>query len=227
MKKHNCLILDVAHGADVHGKCSPDSEFKEYKWSRNKISDIIKMANKFTLNFDIVSPFLNTEIEPGLTNRVLKYNAISKSYTNTVMVSMHTDAITNPPAWQDDADHFKFFTSRGNTPADAYATKIGEAFKKYMPEESYSFAYWQDEKIRDLDWEADFTILAGNKRGVKPLYHGILIENTFMDNKKCVENLTNPGWDELHTVTSVLAFMEMFNHKIIQEVEKIKKRDEN
>lgn len=190
------LILDPAHGKDTVGKRSPDGLHLEYKWSRLRLINIFRRFVE-TSNTNIHAPFLYEENEPGLTRRVLYYNEnICPLYDRTIMFSLHNDA-ENPKTcdvqgWGK-AHGIAFWTSRGETPADVYATQLYEYCVSRMPEESFRTAYWlnKGEQIKDPDYEANFTVLAGN-RTVKPFYEGILVEWKFMTNKKDVQDLKDP-----------------------------------
>lgn len=182
------IILDPAHGKDTIGKRSPDGSHLEYIWSRERIVGIVNLLlPKKALNFDVFYPFLYNEKEPGLTNRVIKYNKIAEDYDNTFMLSLHNDAFGND--WSK-PHGISVWTSKGDTKADTYATSLFNHLSHCYINEKFRAANWvtEFEDKSDPDWEADFTVLAGNSK-VKPLYDGVLLEFLFQTNKVDVEKL--------------------------------------
>lgn len=216
--KKACAIFDVAHGVNVAGKKSPDGEHEEDLWSRARVRNIIKKMQRFTLNFDITSPYVNEPNEPGLIKRVKHYNEISDLYpTRPLLWSLHNDGLLMGD-WQTTANHFKIFTSRGHTRADDYATIIGEMLAVNLPGEDFSWAYWDDEPGKsDLDWEKDFWVIAGKKTRpvIKPKYDGVLVENLFQDHPEGVKKLKDPVWnDKLEDVYVMATFRCMHLIKV-------------
>lgn len=194
------LILDPAHGINVSGKRSPDGKHEEWKWSRIQIYKLINKFSSNTLNFYYESPFLKEINEPGLIRRVNKYNQITAGSDITLMLSLHNDANHESKCdrfgWGK-AKGIAFWTSRGETKADEWATFMFNRFNELMSEENYRKAMWLGEKetVADPDYESDFTILAGNKI-IKPVYEGILMEVLFQNTKSDVEKLLDPIWNE-------------------------------
>lgn len=215
MRKQGLLILDPAHGIDVPGKRSPDGKFLEYKFSRMIIARVLIELSNFSLPVEMASPFLPFLKEPGLTKRVLEYNMLVQKHDaidRNIMISFHNDAITSPPRWQNKANTVKVFTSKGFDTSDELATILCESLENDIPELNYSWAYWQDEPGHaDPDWEANFTILSGNKT-VKPLYNAMLLELCMMDNKEGVRWLTSER-NQIRVARCVAsAIVKMFKH---------------
>jgi len=191
----NVVILDPAHGKDVKGKRSPDGTHLEYLWSRARISGIIKNIYSVKPNFDLMSPFINEENEPGLTNRVRKYNEIAGDYDNAFMLSIHNDAQNkdqcNNFGWGS-ARGISVWTSKGENDSDMIATNLFDFLKLKYPNDKFRSAYWlsEKEKVKDPDWEANFTILAGNEY-IKTNYDSVLLEWRFQTNIEDVKLLQN------------------------------------
>ena len=191
----NCIILDVAHGKDTPGKRSPDGFHEEWKWSRERVKKIVSNLRKQSMqHLDFFAPYMDYDLEPGLTERVKKYNDISSNYDLSLMLSIHNNAYTNN--WSAPYG-IELYTSRGETLADKYATDLYKHLKSRCPNERFRAAYWLDkgEFENDPDKEANFMVISGNKY-VKPLYHGILLEWLFMTNKQDVDKLTSPKHNE-------------------------------
>jgi N-acetylmuramoyl-L-alanine amidase len=206
------VILDPAHGKNTPGKRSPDGRHREYLWSRERIRKIIHNINRENPRFNIYSPFLSYENEPGLTNRVIKYNDISKSHDFTFVLPIHNDAYGKK--WSKPKGT-SVWTSRGETGADKYATSLFNFLKVHYPNDKFRAACWlsEKEKISDPDWEKDFTILAGNDN-VKPSYEAVLLEWRFQTNKEDVECLLKPKHNEYFEDMITLWLMSTFNNEI-------------
>ena len=205
------VILDPAHGKDTKGKRSPDGLHREYLWSRERIAKIL--GNIITkARFDIYYPFLNEENEPGLTNRVLKYNEIAKDYDKTFMLSIHNDAFKDGSTWEN-PHGVSVWTSKGEDDSDKYATDLYDYLTTVYPNEKFRPAYWlsEKEKNKDPDWEANFTVLAGNSK-VKPIYDAVLLEWLFQTSKSDVEKLINPKHNEYFEDMISNWLLKTFNH---------------
>ncbi len=206
--KEACLILDVAHGESTLFKASPNNVFREWRWSRDRVRDIFEALMDFKLPFDVYAPFLSWKDEPGLRKRVDVYNERAEPFKDTIMLSLHVDAFKGK--WWDGTG-FSFFTNRQENMADELANVMGRVWEKELP----------DERIRrnrpgDTSKDKDFTVIWGyRKSGVHvPIkYHGILIENLFMDNKADVyTKLTDDKWNTRLVDTYLIAIMELFEH---------------
>ena len=203
-----CLLLDVAHGQEIAGKRSPDNVFEEWAWSRERVKDIYEGLIDFKLPFDVYSPFLSYRNEPGLHNRVDVYNAHAKPYRDTIMLSLHVDAFKGE--WWNGTG-FSFFTNRIENTADELANVMAEVWEIEMPDERI-----RRNRQKDVSKDKNFTVIWGYADGNKYApanYHGILIENLFMDNKKDVyEKLMDAKWNLLLTNTYLIAIFEMFEY---------------
>lgn len=203
------LILDPAHGVEVAGKRSPDGKLREWAWSRERIRGIFADFDNQAKGFDLHSPFINNQSEPGLRTRVDTYNEIADRYERTIMLSLHVDAFGDGSEWTSPSG-FTIFTSRGETDADDYATTIGLALKKQLPHERWRFDFGLSpgEIKKDLDRESNFTVIAGYQ-GTPTRYAGILIENNFMTNREDVKKLLSPGWNGLLETAYFYAIMRL------------------
>src|SRR5574340_491120 len=87
------VIFDRAHGKDVAGKRSPDNRLIEWEWSQLFITLLMSKLS----NYDIynICPFIHSENEPGLSNRVMTYNALVGKYGDCLVVSPHVNAAGN------------------------------------------------------------------------------------------------------------------------------------
>jgi len=197
-----CLILDPAHGKNVPGKRSPDKKHLECLWSRDRIKGIASVLDKASnKGFDLEIPFRDEMNEPGLSKRVNVYNELTHSYDVVITISLHNDALKNPPAFWSGPGGFTFYTDRGETMADTVVDFIGDIFKSSLPRERFRFDHGlgSGEKVRDKDREANFAVIHGygKKQNFVPAkYIGILIENNFMDVKGDLIKLMSPDWNK-------------------------------
>ena len=204
--KKAALILDVAHGESTKGKASVDNVFREYAWSRERVNDIYRALVNFNLPFDVFAPFLSYRNEPGLRKRVDVYNERAEPYKDTIMLSLHVDAFKNPPEWWSGTG-FSFFTNRLENTADELANVMGGVWKQELPNERV-----RKNRQKDVSKDKNFTVIWGYGN-VRTKYHGILIENLFMDHKPSVyDKLMNPEWNRVLVDTYLVGILEMFEY---------------
>ena len=204
--KQAALILDVAHGFDTPGKKSVDNVFQEWEWSRARVNDIYRALIEFSLPFDVFAPFLSYRNEPGLHKRVDVYNERAEAYEDTIMLSLHVDAFKNPPEWWSGTG-FSFFTNRLENKADELANVMWDVWKQELPDERV-----RANRQKDVSKDKNFTVIWGYG-DVRTKYHGILIENLFMDHKSSVyDKLMNEDWNKRLVDTYLVSILEMFEH---------------
>lgn len=223
------MIPDPAHGIDVQGKASPDGRLQEWEWSRQMIHRILDIVQNVTKEFDITSPFLGYDMEPGLRERVDYYNELADYWEKVYVLSLHVDAapknLLNPGGWADNIRGTTIFTSRGDTEADRFATVMGDSIKSIQPDENYrwDFGLSRGEIARDLDREANFTVLAGYRidrsmpasapgNWVDAKYDGVLIENGFMTSHQDVDNILSEEWVRLREEGIIKGIMNWFHY---------------
>ena len=202
--KDACLILDVAHGEDTAGKRSPDGVFREFEWSRARVHDIYEALVDFSLPFDTFAPFMSYRNEPGLSKRVKVYNERAEPYKDTIMLSLHVDAFKDPPEWWNGTG-FSFFTNRIENTADELANVMAGVWEVELPNERI-----RRRRQDDVSKDRNFTVIWGYGN-VRTKYHGILVENLFMDNKSDVyDKLMNKEWNKDLVDIYLIAIFEMF-----------------
>lgn len=194
------IILGTAHGVNVGGKCSPDKKFREYKYSR----EIIKQL-KAELEEEGYKVFVDMEGDevPGkqskeLEQRCIIVNHLCRKYgtSNCIYVSIHVNAAGSEVKWMN-AGGWCAYTSRGNTKADALATKLYEAAQVELSDYANALdagkktgvysenqrAFRTDYADGDPDQESNFYVLAHTS------CPAVLTENLFQDNKADVSFL--------------------------------------
>jgi N-acetylmuramoyl-L-alanine amidase len=171
------VILDNGHGYDTPGKCSPKlpdgRRIYEYKTNRLIVNKIADLCYKEGIRFYILVPEQN---DISLAERCKRVNAINE---NCFLFSIHLNASTMDGSWGK-AKGISFFTSKGKTKSDEYATILFNEAKKEFESE---FKLRTDMSDGDPDWEENFYILKNTK------CPAVLSENFFMDNREECEFL--------------------------------------
>lgn len=179
MKKNVIVILDPAHGADVEGKCSPDGRHREYRWSRNRVNNLVPVL--MNLGYEVYVT-TESENEPGLSKRRNFATQIRKGETK-LLLSLHNNAAGDGSEWKS-ASGVEVYTTPGITNADICADYILSQLKRDFPE--LRMRYNKDAYL-ERDKEEKFTVLMGAD------YMGVLVEWLFQDNRNDVELLMDSG----------------------------------
>lgn len=165
-------ILDNGHGYDTPGKCSPKlpdgRRIYEYKINRLIVKKIADLCYNEGIRFYILVPEQN---DISLAERCKRVNAINE---DCFLFSIHLNASTMDGSWGK-AKGISFFTSKGKTKSDEYATILFDEAKKEFESE---FKLRTDMSDGDPDWEENFYILRNTK------CPAVLSENFFMDNRE-------------------------------------------
>lgn len=176
------IILGTAHLKSTPGKCSPDKNFFEYKYSREicKTVKVILEDLGYKVFIDIEDEDLDVNQSKELCLRCKIVNDLQKVYKNCIYISIHVNAAYSDGKWHD-ATGWEAYTSIGVTSADKLAECLYNAAKKNLIGKKLRV----DTTDKDQDKEANFYVL---KHTNCP---AVLTENFFQDNKKDVEYLTS------------------------------------
>lgn len=188
------IILDEAHGEETPGKRSPDSKFREYKWSRLIVSMLLPRL--VSLGYTVMRSNTTTR-EIGLSVR--KRAADNWDKKHKVLLSIHNNAAGMGDKWMN-ATGFSFYTTRGQTVSDIFAEFLYTSFESTFPDEKFRTNYGDN----DRDIEENFTVLMGAS------YWAVLAECLFQDNKSDVEKLDDPIFQQ-KIVGAFIDAIEMFN----------------
>lgn len=197
LKKGMKILIDNGHGENTPGKCSPDGQFREYRYAREIATEVVKELRSQGYDAELLVPE-STDI--GLTTRANRANAFCDKLgaKNVCLVSIHCNAAGGDGKWKS-AGGWAVYTSPGQTQADYLATDLWNAANENLKDYIEIFpvmkadghydskqkpmrADWSD---GDPDFEANFTILTKTK------CPAALTESLFQDNKKDVEFLTS------------------------------------
>lgn len=173
------FILDRAHGVNVKGKRSPDGTHIEWEWSEQFIKDLSKDLTALNIPW---ARTVTEDTEPGFTKRVKRANKLAKDVEMPILLSFHNNA--------GGGHGLELFTSPGEDESDVIAKDIAVQLIYDFPE-----CRWRRATRRELDKEAAFTVIAGNKY-VKPKYWGVLIEFLFMDHSEDLKKLKDPKYTQ-------------------------------
>lgn len=177
------IILGTAHLKSTPGKCSPDKNFFEYKYSREvcKAIKTILQNMGYTVFIDIEDDDLkgiNSSKELSLRCKIV--NDLQKVYKNCIYISIHVNAAGADGKWHN-ATGWSAYTSVGVTSADKLAECLYDSAKKNLIGKKLR----TDFTDKDSDLEANFYVL---KHTNCP---AVLTENFFQDNKDDVDYLTS------------------------------------
>lgn len=196
------IILDPAHGIEVPGKRSPDEKHREYKWSRERLTqiDILLKERGYTVVWTNT-----TDNEIGLSQRVNVANEYAKQYPELMpfLISLHNDAVNATPEWQTKASGISVWTTKGRTTSDIYADFLLQRIKVSIPNARIRT---YDNKYLERDFEANFTVLTGN-------YSAVLIECMFQDNREDVKLLQDTQFCK-HVEDWIVDSIDDCNHYI-------------
>ena len=181
MNKKLLIILDPAHGEETPGKRSPDEKHREYLWSREQLK---RIDTELRLIGYTVKWTNETNMEIGLSNRKNIASTLAKNYPGLTpfLISLHNDAVTAGPIWQDRATGISVWTSKGVTKSDEFAKIFIDNIPNFLPDIKQRI---YSQGTFGKDFEENFTVLMG-------AYYAILIECMFQDNKADVEKLSDP-----------------------------------
>lgn len=191
------IILGTAHGVNVGGKCSPDKKFREYKYSREIVKQLKGELEKegYRVFVDMEGDEVPANQSKELQERCIYVNQLCRKYgtSNCIYVSIHVNAAGSEGKWLN-AGGWCAYTSRGETKADALATRLYEAAEEELLEYARAMAEGKkrgaySEKQRafrtdysdgDPDHESNFYVLEHTS------CPAVLTENLFQDNKSDV-----------------------------------------
>ena len=166
------IFIDNGHGIDTAGKRSPDGIFREYLYNRIVASRVTAKLQALGYDAELLVPEDNDVSLKERCRRVNSWCQIHGS-KNAICVSIHVNAYGNGSEWTQ-PHGWSIYTSKGKTAADALATCIFEAAKKYLPDMQMR----TDNSDGDPDFEEAFYILRHS------LCPAVLSENGFMTNEQ-------------------------------------------
>ena len=164
------ILIDNGHGSNTPGKCSPDSRYHEWSYTRDIASAIVRQLNSACYDATLLVPETH---DVSLRTRADRANAwcCQLGKRNVCLVSIHTNAAGNGRDWMT-ARGWCCYTSRGQTAGDRLADCLYAAAELYLPGHKIR----KDYSDGDPDQEADFAILKNT------LCASALSENLFHDN---------------------------------------------
>lgn len=184
------VLIDNGHGSDTKGKCSPDGQYREYRFAREIASAIRQRLTVLGYDARLLVP---EETDVPLAERVRRVNEVCGRYgaDNVILISIHSNA-SGTGEWMP-ANGWSAYTSKGKTKADALATFIyNEAVKNFVGRKVRT-----DYSDGDPDWEEGFYILRKTK------CPAVLTENFFHDNREDIAFMTSPAGREAIVSTHV------------------------
>jgi len=178
------FLLDNGHGGIVNGqyvtpgKRSPDfgdGVYFEGVGNRDIVNRIAKELTKLGIDHNVL---VKEAEDISLNERVARANALQKQYGDAILISVHSDAFTNP-----NANGWSCFTSPGQSKSDEYADIF------YQEAEALFCGRTIRKQLSDgdHDFEANFQML---RQTTMP---AVLTENFFMTNLQDYRLLMSEG----------------------------------
>lgn len=183
------IILGTAHLKSTPGKCSPDKQFFEYKYSREVCKAIKDKLDKlgYKVLIDIEDEDLKITSSKELILRCKIVNELQRQYKNCIYISIHVNAAGADGKWHN-ATGWEAYTSIGVTSADKLATCLYDSAKINLKGKKLR----TDFSDKDPDKESNFYVL---KHTNCP---AVLTENFFQDNKEDVKYLlSKEGFEQI------------------------------
>jgi len=113
------------------GKCSPNSVFREYKYTREIAAAVVKHLGYQGFEAALVTP---EEYDVSLRARTERVNTWCRQLgkRNVCLVSIHTNAASNGKQWMN-ARSWTCYTYRGQTAGDHLADCLYRAAALWLP----------------------------------------------------------------------------------------------
>lgn len=169
------ILIDNGHGINTPGKCSPDKQLLEWKWTREVASMIVRALTEQGRDARLI---VTEEQDIRLSDRVNRVNRVcrQRGAANVLLVSVHVNAAGSDGKWHN-ARGFSVWIAKTASERSKRLAKIiyGEAEQRglkgnrFVPRERY--------------WTANFTMVSAT------LCPAILTENLFQDNREDVAYL--------------------------------------
>ena len=166
------IFIDNGHGQFTPGKCSPDGQLREAFFNREIARRIVLDLQDRGYDAELLVPEDDVISLKARCRRVNNW-CMLHGKQNAILVSIHVNAYGNGSEWTQ-PHGWSIYTSKGKTAADALATCIFEAAKKYLPDMQMR----TDNSDGDPDFEEAFYILRNS------LCPAVLSENGFMTNEQ-------------------------------------------
>ena len=166
------IFIDNGHGQFTAGKRSPEGQLREAFFNREIARRIVLDLQDRGYDAELLVP---EDDDISLKERCRRVNSwcLLHRKQNAILVSIHVNAYGNGTEWTQ-PHGWSIYTSKGKTAADALATCIFEAVRKYLPEMQMR----TDNSDGDPDFEEAFYILRHS------LCPAVLSENGFMTNEQ-------------------------------------------
>lgn len=170
-RKSFIVLVDNGHGRETPGKQSPKwnvtDQIFEWAYNRKVAAQVVLQLKAHGIDARLLVP---EDCDVSLQERCRRANAIAKTNgtKNTLVVSIHLNAFTNPQSrgWE-------VHTYLGQSISDVYATLFWNEARDVIGSDSIMRG---DHTDGDPDWDSNFAILRDT------ICPAVLTENLFMTN---------------------------------------------
>ena len=166
--KYMLVIIDSGHGINTPGKCSPDKQFKEWKYCR-ELADLLSEA-LLEQDFGVVNLMHGIDNDESLRSRCNRINKIVAQNKNCIVISLHNNAAGADGKWHNATGWSVFVSMNASANSKLAAQLLCESAIKHKVMGNRSIP-------KCKYWQKDLAICRDTK------CPAVLIEHMFMDNK--------------------------------------------
>ena len=170
-----CVIIDNGHGRETPGKRSPDGRLLEWRWTRDTALQLKTELEKRGITATLLVP---EDTDVPLATRVERANAIAKTHSDSILVSIHVNAAPGK-GWSEASGFSAWICDKASRKSERLAKlfqtlskDMGLGGNRWVPQEGF--------------FRANFYIV---KRTTMP---AVLTENLFQTNRQEVDYLLTP-----------------------------------
>lgn len=162
------IIIDSGHGINTPGKCSPDKQFKEWKYCR-ELANLVteKLTN---LGYEVVNLMKGIDNDESLRSRCNRINKIVAQVKDCIVISLHNNAAGANGKWHNATGWSVFVSMNASSNSKLIAQRLCESAINYKVMGNRSIP-------KCKYWQKDLAICRDTK------CPAVLIEHMFMDNK--------------------------------------------
>lgn len=189
------LLIDNGHGDKTPGKCSPDGQHREFRWTRDFAERLCTALTERGLK---ARRIVTEEWDVSIRERVRRVNAVcaQKGKNNVLVISLHNDA--QPP--NDNKWHTaRGFSTRVAPKASSRSKQLATIIARRMSKAGVKVRTPQPEQWY---WKQNLGICRDTE------CPAVLCENLFQDNREDVKLLHDEQFLQLLVSVYVAAIEE-------------------
>ena len=139
------IVLDPGHGETTPGKRSPDGQFREYRYCRDRVTETKQKLE--SLGYTVYTT-VSDDTDVPLRDRCKYVNQICDKYgkDNTILVSFHCNAAGNGSDWLSARGFSVFVSNNASSRSKDLANltiDVAEEKGLYVRKYSHNQRYWK------------------------------------------------------------------------------------